>query len=170
MKQRLGIANAIMHDPEMLILDEPTNGLDPIGIAEVRDFIKNLSAEFGKTILISSHILSEIQLLADDIGVIDNGVLLEESAMSELEKKNCQYILLQVSDIPKTSLILERQFNLKDYSVQNENTLRIYDTALDMGEINKALVMQDITVVSSSVCNDTLEDYFKKITGGEGIA
>lgn len=170
MKQRLGIANAIMHDPEMLILDEPTNGLDPIGIAEVRDFIKNLSAEFGKTILISSHILSEIQLLADDIGVIDNGVLLEESAMSELEKKNCQYILLQVSDIPKTSLILERQFNLKDYSVQNENTLRIYDTSLDMGEINKALVMQDITVVSSSVCNDTLEDYFKKITGGEGIA
>lgn len=170
MKQRLGIANAILHDPELLILDEPTNGLDPIGIAEVRDFIKNLSATQGKTILISSHILSEISLLADDIGIIDHGVLLEESSMSELEKKNRKYILLQVSDIPKASLILERQFHLKDYSVQDDHTLRLYDTALDMGEINKALVTQNITVISSQICNDTLEDYFKKITGGEGIA
>lgn len=117
MKQRLGIANAILHDPELLILDEPTNGLDPIGIAEVRDFIKDLSVERGKTILISSHILSEIQLLADDIGIIDHGVLLEESSMSELEKKNSKYIMLQVSDVSKAALILERQFQLKNYSV-----------------------------------------------------
>ena len=96
MKQRLGIANAILHDPELLILDEPTNGLDPIGIAEVRKFIKNLSAMHGKTILISSNILSEISLLADDIGIIDHGVLLEENSMTELEKKNSKYILLQV--------------------------------------------------------------------------
>ncbi len=170
MKQRLGIANAILHDPELLILDEPTNGLDPIGIAEVRDFIKELSAAQGKTILISSHILSEISLLADDIGIIDNGVLLEESSMWELEKKNRKYILLQVSDIPKTTLILERQFHLTDYSVQDDHTLRLYDASLDMGEVNKVLFMQDITVMSSLVCNDTLEDYFKKITGGEGIA
>ncbi len=170
MKQRLGIANAIMHDPELLILDEPTNGLDPIGISEMRDFIKSLSVDYGKTVLVSSHILSEISLLADDVGIIHNGVLLEESSMSELEMKNCRYILLQVSNIPKASLILERQFGLKDYSVQNDNVLRIYDTTLDMGEINKALVMQDVTVISSSVCTDTLEDYFKKITGGEGIA
>ena len=170
MKQRLGIANAILHDPELLILDEPTNGLDPIGIAEVRDFIKELSAAQGKTILISSHILSEISLLADDIGIIDNGVLLEESSMRELEKKNRKYILLQVSDIPKTTLILERQFHLTDYSVQDDHTLRLYDASLDMGEVNKVLIMQDITVMSSLLCNDTLEDYFKKITGGEGIA
>lgn len=170
MKQRLGIANAILHEPELLILDEPTNGLDPIGIAEVRDFIKNLSAEQGKTILISSHILSEIALLADDIGIIDHGVLLEESSMSELEKKNNKYILLQVSDVPKASLILEHQFKVKDYSVQDDHILRLYDTSLDMGEINKALMTQNITVISSQLCNDTLEDYFKKITGGEGIA
>lgn len=170
MKQRLGIANAILHDPELLILDEPTNGLDPIGIAEVRDFIKYLSVDRGKTILMSSHILSEISLLADDIGIIDHGVLLEESSMSELEKKNRKYILLQVSDIPKASLILELQFDLKDYSVQDDHTLRLYDTGLDMGEINKALVTQNVTVISSVLCNDTLEDYFKKVTGGEGIA
>ena len=170
MKQRLGIANAILHDPELLILDEPTNGLDPIGIAEMRDFIKNLSAMHGKTILISSHILSEIALLADDIGIIDHGVLLEESSMEELEKKNSKYILLNVSDVPKASLILERQFHVKEYSVQDEQTLRLYDTTLDMAAINKALVLQDVAVVSSQLCNDTLEDYFKRITGGEGIA
>lgn len=170
MKQRLGIANAILHDPELLILDEPTNGLDPIGIAEMRNFIKELSVERGKTILISSHILSEIALLADDIGIIDHGLLLEENSMKELKKKNKKYILLQVSDVSKAALILEHQFHLVDYSVHDDQTLRIYDTCLDMAEINKALIVQDIAVISSQVCNDTLEDYFKKITGGEGIA
>ena len=170
MKQRLAIALAVMHDPELLILDEPINGLDPIGIAEMRNFIKNLSVERGKTILISSHILSEISLLADDIGIIDHGVLLEESSMEELEKKNRKYIQLQVSDIPKASLILERQFHVTDYAVQDEHNLRLYDTALDMAAINKALVVQDVAVISSQICNDTLEDYFKQITGGAGIA
>lgn len=170
MKQRLGIANAILHDPELLILDEPTNGLDPIGIAEMRNFIKELSVERGKTILISSHILSEIALLADDIGIIDHGLLLEENSMKELKKKNRKYILLQVSDVSKAALILEHQFHLVDYSVHDDQTLRIYDTCLVMAEINKALIVQDIAVISSQVCNDTLEDYFKKITGGEGIA
>ena len=170
MKQRLGIANAILHDPELLILDEPTNGLDPIGIAEMRNFIKELSVERGKTILISSHILSEIALLADDIGIIDHGLLLEENSMKELKKKNRKYILLQVPDVSKAALILEHQFHLVDYSVHDDQTLRIYDTCLDMAEINKALIVQDIAVISSQVCNDTLEDYFKKITGGEGIA
>lgn len=170
MKQRLGIANAILHDPELLILDEPTNGLDPIGIAEVRNFIKDLSEERGKTILISSHILSEIELLADDIGIIDHGVLLEESSMEELQKRNSRYILLQVSDIPKAVTLLERQFAIQDYSVEDDHTLRLYDTSLDMAAVNKALMLQDVSVISSSLCNDTLEDYFKKITGGEGIA
>ena len=170
MKQRLGIANAILHDPELLILDEPTNGLDPIGIAEMREFIRKLSVEQGKTILISSHILSEIALLADDIGIIDHGVLLEESSMEELKKKNRKYIQLQVSDVSKAALILERKFGLKDYSVQDDQTLRLYNTSLDMGAVNKELVVQDVVVVSSQLCNDTLEDYFKKITGGDGIA
>ena len=87
MKQRLAIALAVMHDPELLILDEPINGLDPIGIAEVRSFIRELCDARGKTILISSHILSEISLLADDIGIIDHGALLEEESLAELEQK-----------------------------------------------------------------------------------
>lgn len=170
MKQRLGIANAILHDPELLVLDEPTNGLDPIGIAEMRDFIKHLSTECGKTILISSHILSEIALLADDIGIIDHGVLLEESTMKTLEKKNRKYILLRVSDISKAMLILEQKFRVSDFDMYNDHTLCLYDTSLDMAAINKALVMHDVSVIGSQLCNDTLEDYFKKITGGEGIA
>ena len=88
MKQRLAIALAVMHDPEILILDEPINGLDPIGIAEVRTFIRKLCTEKGKTILISSHILSEIELIADDIGIIDKGILLEEERLEELKNRN----------------------------------------------------------------------------------
>ena len=170
MKQRLGIANAILHDPELLILDEPTNGLDPIGIAEMRKFIKEQSGERGKTVLISSHILSEISLLADDIGVMSQGVLLEENTMEDLEKKNQKFIQLQVTDVSKAALILERCFHVGNYTVQDEHTLRLYDTSLDMAAVNKALVTGEVAVISSQLCNETLEDYFKKITGGEGIA
>lgn len=170
MKQRLGIANAILHDPEVLILDEPTNGLDPIGIAEVRNFIKDLSVKKGKTILISSHILSEITLLADTVGIIDKGVLLEESSMEELNKKNRKYIMLEVSDVSKTTIVLEKEFGITNYSVEDNNHIKIYSHGLDMAKINKSLVMNGISVASSQTCNDSLEDYFKKITGGEGIA
>lgn len=170
MKQRLGIANAILHDPEVLILDEPTNGLDPIGIAEVRNFIKDLSIKKGKTILISSHILSEITLLADTVGIIDKGVLLEESSMEELNKKNRKYIMLEVSDVSKTTIVLEKEFGITNYSVEDNNHVKIYSHGLDMAKINKSLVMNGISVASSQICNDSLEDYFKKITGGEGIA
>ena len=88
MKQRLGLANALLHHPQLLILDEPTNGLDPIGIAEIRDFLKTLCKDHGKTLLVSSHILSEIDLLADDIGILDRGVLLEECSIKTLKEKN----------------------------------------------------------------------------------
>ena len=124
--------------------------LTRLGIAEVRDFIKTFKYRVVENNSYSSHILSEIALLADDIGIIDHGVLLEENSMNELQKKNSKYILLQVSDIPKTSLVLERQFGVTEYSVQDEHTLRIYDTSLDMAAVNKALVVQDIAVISLS--------------------
>lgn len=95
MKQRLAIALAVMHDPELLILDEPINGLDPIGIAEVRSFIRELCDARGKTILISSHILSEISLLADDVGIIDHGTVLEEESLEELEQKAVNISILR---------------------------------------------------------------------------
>jgi len=170
MKQRLAIANAIIHDPEMLILDEPINGLDPIGIAEMRELLKRLSTEQGKTILISSHILSEISMLANNIGIIHNGVLLAEKSQSELEKQNKKYIFLSVSSSSKASNVLERQCSIYEYSIENDTDIRIYQPDVDLGEINRTLVMADITVKELQECNDSLEDYFKKITGGVGIA
>ena len=170
MKQRLGIANAILHDPELLILDEPTNGLDPIGIAEMRNFILSLSKERGKTILVSSHILSEIAMLADDIGILHGGVLLEESSFAELERKNRKYIQIQVSDPKRAILVLEQQFGQQQYEIEDDACIRLYDTDVDIAAINKALMLEDIALISSQMCSDSLEDHFKKVTGGEGIA
>lgn len=170
MKQRLAIALAIMHDPELLILDEPINGLDPIGIAEVRDFIRELCDLRRKTILISSHILSEISLLADDIGIIDHGVLLEEESLAELEQKNSKYIHFIVSDAAQAARIIERNFHTRKFDVTDEHSLRIYDTDLPVSAINRSFIENGLDVAEAHTCEDSLEDYFKRVTGGEGIA
>ncbi len=170
MKQRLAIALAIMHNPELLILDEPINGLDPIGIAEVRSFIKELCDERGKTILISSHILSEISLLADDVGIIDHGKLLEEESLEELEAKNTKFIHFLVSDARQAAQIIHTEFNNKNMQVVDGNNLYLYDTTLPTDVINRLLFERGINIYQVHLCEDTLEDYFKKITGGEGIA
>ena len=170
MKQRLAIALAVMHDPELLILDEPINGLDPIGIAEVRDFIRALCDERGKTILISSHILSEIALLADDIGIIDHGVLLEEESLAELEQKNGKVLRFTVSNAPVAALLLQREMGVRDVSVENERDLTVRDLRLDTGAAVRRFVEAGLVVSDAHLYEDTLEDYFKRITGGEGIA
>lgn len=170
MKQRLGIANAILHDPELLILDEPTNGLDPIGIAEVRNFIKDLSVDRGKTILISSHILSEIALLADDIGIIDHGVLLEEESLDELERKNGKYLSFIVSSAPAAARLLQNALDIRAITVKNDHELTVRDLRLDMGAAIRLFVEAGLEVSDAHLYEDTLEDYFKRITGGEGIA
>lgn len=128
MKQRLGIANAIMHDPELLILDESINGLDPIGISEIRAFIKRLRTEQGKTIFISSHILSEMVLMADDIGIIDHGVLLEEESLENLKKRTRMFIHFTVSSSSQAARILERDFHTSNFQIENDHCLRLYDT------------------------------------------
>jgi len=170
MKQRLAIALSIMHDPELLILDEPINGLDPIGIAEVRSFIRDLCDKKGKTILISSHILSEIALLVDDIGIIDHGVLLEEESLAELEEKNGKYIHFIVSDTAQAARIMERNFGTQNFTVENDHSLRIYDNNFSVAALNRAFTENGLEVSEAHTCEDTLEDYFKRITGGEGIA
>lgn len=170
MKQRLAIALAVMHDPELLILDEPINGLDPIGIAEVRSFIRELCDARGKTILISSHILSEIALLADDIGIIDHGVLLEEESLKDLEQKNSKYVRFVISDTRRASQLLLQNFKTQNFNVENDHELRLLDTSLPIAAINRCFIENGIEVTESHVCENTLEDYFKKVTGGVGIA
>ena len=125
MKQRLAIALAVMHDPELFILDEPTNGLDPIGIAEIRSFIRRLCDEGGKTVLLSSHILSEISLMADDIGIIDHGVLLEEESLSALESKNGRFIHLGISDAAQAARLLETVLHTGQFRIDDDKSIRI---------------------------------------------
>lgn len=171
MKQRLGIANAIMHDPELLILDEPTNGLDPIGISEVRDLLKKLAMEQGKTILISSHILSEIEMIADTIGIIDSGKLLYEDSYENLLNNSERYIILQIKskDLDAIEKSLVEDLNITDYKVEGDSTIKIMSDDIETSFINKHFILNNIDIVSIQYHEQTLEDYFKKITGGEGI-
>lgn len=170
MKQRLAIALAVMHAPELLILDEPINGLDPIGIAEVRSFIRALCDERGKTILISSHILSEVALLADDIGIIDHGVLLEEESFAELEAKSSRYVRFTVSDTERAAEILRGVFREKQFTVQDGHVLRMDSTKIPVAKMVSAFVQHGLKVSEAATVEESLEDYFKRVTGGEGIA
>ena len=170
MKQRLAIALAVMHDPELLILDEPINGLDPIGIAEVRSFIRALCDERGKTILISSHILSEVALLADDIGIIDHGVLLEEESFADLEAKSNKYVRFTVSNTNQAAEILRGVFHENQFTTQNGHTLRLDSGKIPVAKIVSAFVQHGLEVSEAATVEESLEDYFKRVTGGEGIA
>ncbi len=166
MKQRLGIAAAIMHEPELLILDEPTNGLDPIGIQEMRNFLLDLCEEKQVTIIISSHILSEIEQVADLIGVIHKGKLLEEITIGELRKRNRRYLEFQVSNQKKAVVFLEQQFQINDYEVHEQGKIRIYSHFGEEGKLNRALIENNIEVSKITMSEDRLEDYFVKLIGG----
>ena len=169
MKQRLGIAAAIMHEPEVLILDEPINGLDPIGIHEIRDYLVRLCKEKGCTILISSHILSEIEQMADIIGIMHEGCLLEETYMEELRKHNRKYAEFDVSDVNKAGLILERQFQIMDYKIIDNRFVRVFDGIDLCAEINSEFVQQGVLVIGLTIKEEKLEDYFSDLIGGGEI-
>lgn len=166
MKQRLGIARAILHHPELLILDEPTNGLDPIGIKEIRRLIQSLAEERKITILISSHILTEVEQLADHIGIIHQGKLLEEISFNELRKRNRKYLEFQVSDESKAAMLMEKHFAIFDYEVHDEGNIRVYSHIGEQSKLNKLFVEHGIDVFKITTSEDRLEDYFIKLIGG----
>lgn len=163
MKQRLGIAAAIMHSPELLILDEPINGLGPFGIKEIRALLKRLSHEFGITILISSHILSEIENLADVIGFMDNGVLIEEMSRDELFNRLDKFVEFEVSDIDLAVNIfkeLELRENI-DFTVKG-NIIRLYSHLNMRDKFNAIFVKAGIDVKKVNLCEENLEEFFTR--------
>ena len=169
MKQRLGLALALMNRPDFLLLDEPINGLDPEGIVEFRNLLLQLNRERQTTILISSHILSEIALLADDIGIIDHGVLLEEESLEELEAKNGRYLQFVVSDARAAARLLHDRLGVRQVQLADAHTLTVPGRTLDVGAAVQTFVQAGLTVQDAHLYEDTLEDYFKRVTGGEGI-
>ena len=163
MKQRLAIARAILAKPEFLILDEPVNALDPEGIREMRSLFRRLNQEEGTTIFISSHILSEVDLIADTIGIIRHGKLLAELPMEEIHRHQTEYISLQVDDVPHTAALLE-EMRIQNISVLDQKTIRIYGTDISCKELGKILIEHGIGIESLGRKQDTLEDYFFQLT------
>ena len=164
MKERLGIARAILCKPELLILDEPTNGLDPAGMKQIRDLLKTLCEEYGITIMVSSHILSEIESIADTIGVINHGMMINEIGMKEIEKMSLAYIELTVANPKKAAYVLSEKLGLSNFKIIENNKIRIYDQHISTQELSKAMALNDVEVTALGKQSETLEDYFLKMT------
>lgn len=168
MKERLGIARAILCKPELLILDEPTNGLDPAGMKLIRDLLRSLCDEYQTTVLISSHMLSEIESLADTIGVIHHGVMLREISMNEIEQTSLAYIELSVTNTQRAAFVLSDKLNLENFKILEDDSIRIYDNSVTTQELSKTLTLNDVEVMALGQKSETLEEYFLKVTAEEG--
>ncbi|MDO5094911.1 MAG: ATP-binding cassette domain-containing protein [Peptostreptococcaceae bacterium] len=148
MKQRLGIARAILTKPELMILDEPINGLDPLGISEIRSLLKKMNQEYGISIMISSHILNEIEQMADTIGVIKEGHLIEEVAMEKIKESAEEFLEIKVNDARKASYILSEKFAFKNFKTLDEKTIRIYEKVIGHNDFLTRLMSEDLVIES----------------------
>ncbi len=167
MKQRLGIARAVLTKPEFLVLDEPTNGLDPAGMKQFRDLFRMLCKEYEMTILISSHLLSEIESLAHTIGIIHKGRLVKEISMKELTDKGLEYLEIKTSEITRATYVFTECLNISNFKVLNNNLIRVYTKEATSREIMKALTENQIEIQGFHSQTESLEEYFLKVTGGE---
>ena len=166
MKQRLGLALALMNRPDFLLLDEPINGLDPEGIVEFRNLLLQLNRERQTTILISSHILSELGNLATCYGFIDNGRMLEQITAKALEEKCRACIEAKVDNASQAALVLEQQLGIRDYEVLPGNVLRIYSSLDAPQRVTQALVEGGVALQGIESRGANLEDYFLAMIGG----
>lgn len=164
MKQRLGIARAILCRPELLILDEPANGLDPAGIKQIRDLLKMLSREYGTTIMISSHLLAEIENTVDMVGIIHHGTLRKEISMKDIGEMNLNYIELTVTDTKRAAFLLTEKLGFTNFKIVEAEKIRIYDSKATTQEISKTLALHDVEMSAISKKTESLEDYFLKLT------
>ena len=168
MKQRLGIARAILCKPELVILDEPTNGLDPAGMKQIRDLFRMLCTEYGMTLMISSHLLPEIESIADTVGVIHHGKMMKEISMKEIAETNTAYIELAVEDTKKAAYVFSEKMQLSNFKIVNDSGIRIYEQGVTTQKISRELMANDVEIASISQHTETLEDYFLKITSEVG--
>ncbi|MEK4869464.1 ATP-binding cassette domain-containing protein [Niallia sp. FSL W8-1348] len=166
MKQRLGLGIALLSDPELLILDEPTNGLDPMGIVELRELIKKLNREKGLTVLISSHILSELHQVATSFGIIHKGKLLEELTAKELDEKCRQHLRIKVDQPSKGAIVLEDTLSTTDFEVMPDGTMKLYHYLDNVRAVSRALTNNGLVIEHLSQNGDSLESYFTNLVGG----
>ena len=164
MKQRLGIARAILCKPELVILDEPTNGLDPAGMKQIRDLFRMLCTEYGMTLMISSHLLPEIESIADTVGIIHHGKMMKEISMKEIAETNTAYIELAVEDTKKAAYVLAEKMQLSNFKIVNDSQIRIYEQGVTTQKISRELMANNVEIASISQHTENLEDYFLKIT------
>ena len=164
MKQRLGIAMALLGNPDLLILDEPINGLDPEGILEIRQMLKRFNEENRITMIISSHILGELSKIATDYGIIKDGKLIEQISAKELEAKCNDYIHLKTPDTKRAVVALEEKLGIRHYEIRPDGEIRIYERN---NQISKVLLEQGIVVEELFRHQQDLERYFLELMGGE---
>lgn len=167
MRQRLGIALALAGRPELLILDEPVNGLDPKHISALRTLLKKINTERGITMLISSHILSELYLLATDYIIIHKGKIVESLSHEQLEAKCRKYVRIRTDCLPQCVTVIERELHASDYQVMDDSTLHLYAFTEEPQRVSRALTQNGIAVSELFVCGQNLEEYFFAVTGGE---
>lgn len=164
MKQRLGIARAILCKPELVILDEPTNGLDPAGMKQIRDLFKMLCIEYGMTFMISSHLLSEIESIADTVGIINHGTIMKEIGIRDINQMNLAYIELSVLNTKKAAYVLSEKTGLTNFKIFEDGKICIYDNSMPIQELSKILVLNDVEIIALGQKGETLEDYFLSMT------
>ncbi|MCM1214708.1 MAG: ABC transporter ATP-binding protein [Lachnospiraceae bacterium] len=167
MKQRLSIAMALVGKPRLLILDEPINGLDPKNISELRNLLKRLNKENDVTLLISSHILNELYLLATDYYIIHKGKIIESLTHDELDEKCRQYIKIKTSELPKCMTVIENAFHDAQYTAIDDETLHLFSHTDRAESIARLLMENHIVTKEFSVMGQSLEEYFLGVTGGD---
>ena len=165
MKQRLGVALALLGGPDLLLLDEPINGLDPEGIREMRELLLGLNRERGLTILVSSHILGELSKIATRYGIIQQGRMVEQITAAELEQKCTDYLHLRADQPQKAAVLLERELHLKRWEMRPEGEIRIYEAA-DTRAVGQVLAQAGIAVEEMGLHRQDLEGYFLERMGG----
>lgn len=167
MRQRLGIAIAMIGNPELLILDEPVNGLDPVGVVEIRNLIRDICEKKHITVLISSHNLPELYQTATDYIIIDQGEIKQELTLEELEECCKHHILIEVKDVNKLAYILEKELHTTNYRVMREHKVKLYDYLDEREKVSRTLYENGLIPLTFSVEGDTLERYFISVIGGE---